>query len=389
MSNKAKWAATAIAIVLAFVAIAAAFVGIFSDGFTNWDKFKPEEEQTETAGLGGMVVGESAGSGMKLMSTTISAADYDDYGISPMAETAYLITASVTPADAFDPEVDWSVAWANSSSAWASGKTVTNYVTVTPTSDGALTANVECLQAFGEQVIVTATSRDNPSVEGSCTADYMQRYLGTETKLSFVNSLYYDLGSVVTYMDKVGSANMPNKSGSSNNTNTVYSPKNSIEYTACLSDTYTLPFDFGDITFHYYLKLNSSFASALKSENSSFTDSNMATDWVLFDSSSGLIASESHGEFLSSTQYTAIDYYYVLCNPLRSAVAQGVYYFSANQLNAFLRAAKDISDYHFEVKVVVEADGESYETVSKVKFNASSLNVSVTGISLDESNLVF
>ena len=387
MSNKAKWAATAIAIVLAFVAIAAAFVGIFSDGFTNWDKFKPEEEQTETAGLGGMVVGESAGSGMKLMSTTISAADYDDYGISPMAETAYLITASVTPADAFDPEVDWSVAWANSSSAWASGKTVTNYVTVTPTSDGALTANVECLQAFGEQVIVTATSRDNPSVEGSCTADYMQRYLGTETKLSFVNSLYYDLGSVVTYMDKVGSANMPNKSGSSNNTNTVYSPKNPIEFVHCLSETYTLPFD-PDVThIDCYLRLNPSFASALKTESSSFTDSNMATDWEQIEGFT------LNGKFLttaySMSEFTAVDYYYTLCNPLRSAVAQGVYYFSANELNAFLRAAKDISDYHFEVKVVVEADGESYETVSKVKFNASSLNVSVTGISLDESNLVF
>lgn len=387
MSNKAKWAATAIAIVLAFVAIAAAFVGIFSDGFTNWDKFKPEEEQTETAGLGGMVVGESAGSGMKLMSTTISAADYDDYGISPMAETAYLITASVTPADAFDPEVDWSVAWANSSSAWASGKTVTNYVTVTPTSDGALTANVECLQAFGEQVIVTATSRDNPSVEGSCTADYMQRYLGTETKLSFVNSLYYDLGSVVTYMDKVGSANMPNKSGSSNNTNTEYSPKNPIEFVHCLSETYTLPFD-PDVThIDCYLRLNPSFASALKTESSSFTDSNMATDWEQIEGFT------LNGKFLttaySMSEFTAVDYYYTLCNPLRSAVGPEVYYFSADELNAFLRAARDISDYHFEVKVVVEAYGESYETVSKVKFNSSSLNVSVTGISLDESSLVF
>lgn len=61
------------------------------------------------------------------------------------------------------------------SSAWATGKTVTDYVTVTPTSDGALTANVECLQDFGEQIIVTVTSRDNAEATASCTVDYAKR----------------------------------------------------------------------------------------------------------------------------------------------------------------------------------------------------------------------
>ena len=61
------------------------------------------------------------------------------------------------------------MSFVNPSSSWASGKTVTDYVTVTPTSDGALTANVECKQAFGEQIKVTVTSRENTNVYASCT----------------------------------------------------------------------------------------------------------------------------------------------------------------------------------------------------------------------------
>ena len=126
-------------------------------------------------GDGGMIVGESEDNGVSLMSTKIAPADYEEYGISPMAESAQQLTATITPADATNKEVDWSVAWVNASSAWANGKTVTDYVTVTPTSDGALTANVECKQAFGEQVKVTVTSRQNKNASASATVDYAKR----------------------------------------------------------------------------------------------------------------------------------------------------------------------------------------------------------------------
>lgn len=183
--DKSKWVVMFIAILLAFVAIAAAFVCIFSDGFTNWDKFKPDEEQTETpsdegqgddmALVGGAVIGESVGSGVKLMTARIAPTEFAEYGISPMAETAYTLTATITPSNATNKSVDWSVAFVNPSSAWAKGKTVTDYVTVTPTSDGALTANVECLQAFGDQIKVTVTSRVSDTISAACTVDYAKR----------------------------------------------------------------------------------------------------------------------------------------------------------------------------------------------------------------------
>ena len=71
--------------------------------------------------------------------------------------------------------IDWSIAWNNASSTWATGKVVTDYVMVTPTSDGALTAKVKKLAAFGEQVIVTATSRVVTKLKATATVDCVKR----------------------------------------------------------------------------------------------------------------------------------------------------------------------------------------------------------------------
>ena len=95
-----------------------------------------------------------------------------------MAEDAYTLTATVQPADAANKAIDWSVSFTDSGDEWATGKTVTDYVTVTPTSDGALTAKVENIAAFGEQITVKATSRDNSSAYATCTVEYLQRTTG-------------------------------------------------------------------------------------------------------------------------------------------------------------------------------------------------------------------
>lgn len=97
-------------------------------------------------------------------------------------EAAYdsvTLTATVKPDyDYVDKTVDWSVAFVNPASEWATGKTVTDYVTVTPTGDGALTATVQCLQPFGEQIKITVTSRDNPNAKADCTVDFSARNIG-------------------------------------------------------------------------------------------------------------------------------------------------------------------------------------------------------------------
>ncbi len=87
-------------------------------------------------------------------------------------EKSVTITATIEPADATNQSVDWSVAFVNADSTWASGKTVTDYITVTPTSDGSLTATVTCKQAFGEQIQIICTARDNSEISAHCDVDY-------------------------------------------------------------------------------------------------------------------------------------------------------------------------------------------------------------------------
>ena len=187
-SNSNKFWTGFLAVLLALVlAGTAALIGVLSDGFKNWDKFKTDDEQMEqtdeTADNGGMVVGESVGNGARIMSAKIATADYSEYGISPMAETAYALEATLSGDGAFDEYVIWTAAWENGASSWASGKTVSDYVTVTPTEEGALTANVECLEAFGETVIITVTSRDNPEVSATCRVDYAKKLTGVSLTL--------------------------------------------------------------------------------------------------------------------------------------------------------------------------------------------------------------
>lgn len=163
---------------LALVLVAGIITGVvfWQKGNIVFNPVKQEQTEEKPEDNGGAVVGESTGNGVKVMSAKIAKEDYAANGISPLAETAYQLTATITPSNATIQDVDWSVSFVNNSSTWATGKTVTDYVTVTPTEDGALTANVECLQAFGEQIKVTVTSREISSVKADCIVDYQQKF---------------------------------------------------------------------------------------------------------------------------------------------------------------------------------------------------------------------
>ena len=137
----------------------------------------------DTDNNGGALIGGVENNGISLMSARIAPTAYAENGISPQADTAYSLTATIVPDYASNKAVDWSVSWVNANSAFASGKTVTDYVTVTPTSDGALTANVVCKQAFGEQIQIIVTSRDNSNVTAVCLLDYAKRITGVSFTL--------------------------------------------------------------------------------------------------------------------------------------------------------------------------------------------------------------
>ena len=86
--------------------------------------------------------------------------------------------------------VDWSADWDSDGSENAFApwdKKVTDYVTVTPTSDGALTAKVTCLQAFGCKVEITVQSRTQSTDHASCICDYRKKIEG----ISFADGSQY------------------------------------------------------------------------------------------------------------------------------------------------------------------------------------------------------
>lgn len=131
----------ALAIFLAIVLVAAGILtGVF---YALGDiTFGKAEEQSEAATKnGGMVLAADEGSGAVVAMSAIAEEDFGDYGISESAESAELVTATLDPADATYTTANWSAAWANAESEWASGKTVTDYVTVTPTEDNDLCAS--------------------------------------------------------------------------------------------------------------------------------------------------------------------------------------------------------------------------------------------------------
>ena len=86
------------------------------------------------------------------------------------SDNSVTITATVYPENATNKDVSWSLAWADASSSWATGKTVSDYVSMT--SD-ASSATLTCVQAFGEQIILTASI--SSGLSATVTLDFEKR----------------------------------------------------------------------------------------------------------------------------------------------------------------------------------------------------------------------
>lgn len=188
MSKKQKnIGVKALCSVLIVLLLATIGIAIPSKGFTDWSKFKknPQVEQPDKSGEeqkpsgDDVVIEQIEASGILLSAANASA---DESGVTQR------FTATITPSDATNQQVNWSVAFKNAGSEWANGKNISDYVTVTPTSDGSLYADVTCKAAFGEQIILTVTSRDNAKAKATATVDYRKKVIDCEIKLNGSNS---------------------------------------------------------------------------------------------------------------------------------------------------------------------------------------------------------
>ncbi len=124
------------------------------------------------------------------------------------------VTATVSPSTATNKNIEWELAWSNPDSAYASGKTVTDYVTVTPTSAGSATATVNCIHAFAEQIKLLAISESNPGVYASINIDYRKRYEGVDTIVT--DGDYYSFEGTTLHLDDVSDWGIVSESGTDN-----------------------------------------------------------------------------------------------------------------------------------------------------------------------------
>lgn len=108
------------------------------------------------------------------------------------------VKATVKPENATYKEVDWAIAWDQEKitaqeDIWDSWWNVegcmyelSDYLTITPTTDGSTTATVKCLKPFGVPAIITVTSRNNPNAKATCQVDFVKRIVSAEFAFSDV-----------------------------------------------------------------------------------------------------------------------------------------------------------------------------------------------------------
>lgn len=115
-----------------------------------------------------------------------------------LAGNSVTLSCKITPDDATIKTVTWGAAWSDSSASWAQGKNVLDYVQIVPQSEGALSATVNCLQAFGAQIsiIVTSDDKEDGTISATCKAQYAKRIEAAELMIvSFRETDYGDYDS--------------------------------------------------------------------------------------------------------------------------------------------------------------------------------------------------
>lgn len=320
---------------------------------------------------GGVILNKPENHGIEMVSAKIAREEYEANGISPMAENAYTLTATIEPSNASNRAVDWSVEFVDPSSEWATGKTVTDYVTVTPTSDGALTATVSNLGEFGEQIKVTVTSRDNSAAYASCTVDYAKR----------IKSAYLVDGSGAP----VGQNGADWVTGLHDNFTETYIPQYmsyTVNYTYSdytVEDTFTMTAS---------AQLNAEFLSGL----SSYVNSHASEETQFAVAILGALSGEQKNPINTgnSWYYTAsasgfLSLFYANYSQLGEAAKKQ----ALNMLADYVKSLSSGKTAAVEYEVTFTGTHSSYTLNFTQVLNGAAMTYAVTGVELNEDNLTF
>lgn len=212
----------------------AVYLGIKTDWYTDWSIFaqKPNEggEDTPDEGKEDGTVQDGEGAALtsgavyelpKALVYTARTAQSSDAG------EGIRVTATVTPSTAINKNVTWGVAFADSQSEWATGKTVADYFTAVPEQGNPNTVVLTCLEPFGERIILTATSVQDFEKSASCTVDFQQK----------ITNVSLNIGNVPVHLG--GETNVAVDITQYNAYDNEKGGRVALNYD--LTDTYTLP----------------------------------------------------------------------------------------------------------------------------------------------------
>ena len=219
-SDTVKWVLT----LFAFIFVGVMLAGIILGWFDKKEEPPAEEEQTEQAAVidgDGNAMDEDIVYPMPekmSFSAAAFAQPLAQFGepsgttVTSPQSVDVRIEAYVYPESAANKEVDFSVAWGNAPT--HGSEQVSNYLTVTPDSDGSTTATVSCKKSFGDDtIIITVTTR-----EGGYTATCTVTFTGIASGIEITGSTatkkstsergeYYELGTSKTYTFNIGLTN--------------------------------------------------------------------------------------------------------------------------------------------------------------------------------------
>lgn len=332
------------AVLFAVLLIAALVLSVLTKGFTDW-RFGKELPVSESLDSNIVITPQESDGTM-----TLSVMRAPEHTVDNGSETL-TITATVFPDNSADNTgLDWSMAFKTPTSAWATGKTLSDYMTLTPSGDdvaGSKTVSVKCLKPFGEQIVITATSQDNPAVSASCTADFAQRVESATLKFGDLN---VNLGGDTNVKWELN----PNGAGVGGVTNVTMEK----------SDVYTLAEDFA-----YTVTAESSFTEenqfTLNGEGvtvtapGDITESGLTFDYALFDKMHLMIVDRFE------------DFYFY-----QATVSELIPYFSnitnGHVLNIRLTVTGAHSEAEYTSKIMVVGYTNS-STVSEVQFDTPNL----------------
>lgn len=363
MTYKQKGGLLTAIILILVVALIVGALAAMSSGFTNWDVttwFGGNDEETvedaeaNETDKSGAIIGESVGTGVALMSASISPMDYEEYGVSPMAESAYTITATLSPEIATIKSVNWSVTWSDALSSWADGKVVTDYVSISPAG---LTCTVSCLQAFGEQIVLKCSWTENEDIYASCTVDYAKRIISLDYTHNDVAYSFTDSGASYEY------------SGENGEYDAFDDPWLSPVYSA-----YTIEDSF---TYSYFIGFSERLVNAMQEQGFETYRSDMTynvanMDDTFFGASGGMF-----GVFVLTSE----DAQEVVSD--RISGSSGAY-------NKFATAMRELEgETLFTIDVICEGTYSGFTGFCDFSATASVYDINVTNIGLNESSLIF